>query len=152
MTNYQDMLCLSIRQPWAWLILHVGKDIENRSWHTNVRGRILIHSSGQCTKAEYQDAVTFAMDAIGDEYRGRGLVIPSWKTIERGGIIGSVEIVDCVKHSDSPWYMGGYGWVLRNPKPLPFDPCGGALQFWKRSQGKPPKEPAAPLFEGGVTC
>jgi hypothetical protein len=112
----------------------------------------LIPSTAHCTKAEYQDAVTFAMDAIGDEYRGRGLVIPSWKTIERGGIIGSVEIVDCVKHSDSPWYMGGYGWVLRNPKPLPFDPCGGALQFWKRSQGKPPKEPAAPLFEGGVTC
>lgn len=27
-------VALSIRQPWAWAILHAGKDIENRDWHT----------------------------------------------------------------------------------------------------------------------
>lgn len=25
-------LALSVRQPWAWAIIHAGKDIENRSW------------------------------------------------------------------------------------------------------------------------
>lgn len=29
---------ISIRQPWAWLILNAGKDIENRDWPTNFRG------------------------------------------------------------------------------------------------------------------
>lgn len=36
---------LSVRQPWAWLILHAGKDIENRTWRTRYRGPLLIHAS-----------------------------------------------------------------------------------------------------------
>lgn len=43
------MKALSIRQPWAWLILHGGKDIENRSWNTNFRGRFLIHAAAGMT-------------------------------------------------------------------------------------------------------
>ncbi|HTV55212.1 MAG TPA: ASCH domain-containing protein, partial [Terriglobia bacterium] len=39
------MKALSIRQPWAWLIVNGFKPIENRSWNTNFRGRILIHAS-----------------------------------------------------------------------------------------------------------
>lgn len=39
------MLALSIRQPWASLILKAGKDIENRCWQTKVRGRVLIHAA-----------------------------------------------------------------------------------------------------------
>ena len=51
------MKALSIRQPWAWLILNAGKDIENRSWYTSVRGRVLIHASKGMTLAEYEDAI-----------------------------------------------------------------------------------------------
>jgi len=32
------MKALSIRQPYAWLIIHGYKDIENRTWGTRVRG------------------------------------------------------------------------------------------------------------------
>ncbi|WP_229215634.1 ASCH domain-containing protein [Duganella sp. CY15W] len=39
------MKALSIRQPWAWLIVNGYKDIENRSWSTNVRGKVLVHAS-----------------------------------------------------------------------------------------------------------
>ena len=41
---------LTVKQPWASLIVHGIKDIENRSWRTNFRGRVLIHSSakGDC--------------------------------------------------------------------------------------------------------
>ena len=39
------MKAITIRQPWASLIVHGIKDIENRSWQTNFRGRVLIHSS-----------------------------------------------------------------------------------------------------------
>ena len=33
---------LTVKQPWASLIVHGIKDIENRSWKTNFRGRVLI--------------------------------------------------------------------------------------------------------------
>src|SRR3990167_9411398 len=50
----EPMKALSIRQPWAWLILHAGKDIENRGWPTSFRGRFLIHASKGMTRAEYE--------------------------------------------------------------------------------------------------
>ena len=56
--------------------------------------------------------------------------MPSFETIERGGIIGSVEIVDCVTESESPWFFGRYGYVLRDPRPLPFAPWRGQLGFF----------------------
>jgi hypothetical protein len=49
------MKALSIRQPWAWLILHAGKDIENRDWPTRFRGRFLIHAAKGMTRDEYEN-------------------------------------------------------------------------------------------------
>lgn len=110
------MLALSIRQPWANLILLAGKDIENRAWPTNVRGRILIHASKGCTRQEFADAIEFAQSCI------RRRIVADLATIPRGGIVGSVEIVDCVSSSDSPWFVGPFGFVLRDPQPLPLPP------------------------------
>lgn len=116
---------ISIRQPWAWLILYAGKDIENRDWKTNFRGRVLIHASKSCAKSEYENAIDFMV------YRGIDRRdIPSIDQFERGGIIGSVEIVDCIDNSESPWFVGNFGFVLRNPKPLPFVPWKGQLGFF----------------------
>jgi hypothetical protein len=39
------MKILSIRQPWASLIVAGVKDVENRTWPMRYRGRVLIHSS-----------------------------------------------------------------------------------------------------------
>lgn len=119
------MLALSIRQPWAWLILHSGKDIENRDWPTRVRGRVLVHASKGCTEAEYEYGVDAGV-AAGANLRA----MPGWKSIERGGIVGSVEIVDCVTDSASHWFAGRYGFVLRDPRPLPFTPWRGQLGFF----------------------
>lgn len=126
---------LSIRQPWAWLILNAGKDIENRDWPTNFRGRVLIHASKTCTKREYEDAMDFMTDR--QILQGIGMNIPSIKGMDRGGIVGSVEIVDCVTRSDSPWFIGQYGFVLRNPKPMPFIPWKGRLGFFNVPEIKP---------------
>jgi len=119
-------LALSIRQPWAWLILNAGKDIENRCWRTNFRGHFLVHAAKGCTRAEWEDAVDFAYDA-----RGLMFEVPSVTELNRGGIVGIAEITDCVSRSKSPWFMGDYGFVLKNAKPLPFIPCKGALGFFK---------------------
>lgn len=118
---------LSIRQPWAWLILNAGKDIENRDWRTNFRGRVLIHASKSCAKSEYENAIDFMVDRGIDRLAAN---LPSIDQFERGGIIGSAEIVDCTDHSASPWFVGDFGFVLRNPKPLPFVPWKGQLGFF----------------------
>lgn len=117
------MKALSIRQPWAWLIVHGGKDVENRSWHTKHRGRFLIHAAQGMTSNEFTQALLFCSE--------RGLPMPDRDDMQRGGIIGSVELVDSVDHSDSPWYMGEKGFVLRDPKPLPFAPLKGRLNFFE---------------------
>jgi hypothetical protein len=39
----KKLKAISIRQPWAWLIVNGYKDVENRIWAANVRGRVLIH-------------------------------------------------------------------------------------------------------------
>lgn len=120
------MIALSIRQPWAWLILHAGKDIENRGWNTRVRGRILVHAAKVMTRAEYENAMDFAyMECDIDVER-----LPKFEWLQRGGIVGSVEIADCVNRSASPWFCGEYGFVLRNPEILPFRPYKGQLGFF----------------------
>lgn len=120
------MKALSIRQPWAWLILNAGKDIENRGWPTSVRGRVLVHAAKGMTRGEYEDARDTAM--MNDQPR---IIFPAFEVLERGGIVGSVEIVDCVSESTSPWFFGRYGFVLRGPKILPFTPWRGQLGFFQ---------------------
>jgi len=117
------MKALSIRQPWAWLIIHGGKDIENRSWHTKFRGRFLVHASQGMTSDEFTRALLFCSE--------RGLPMPDRDDMLRGGIIGSVELVDSVDTSGSPWYMGEKAFLLRDPQPLSFIPLKGRLNFFE---------------------
>lgn len=123
------MKAISIRQPWAWMIIHGGKDIENRTWRTNVRGRVLVHAAKGLTLGEWSDAWKFAHGSGASPKAVEAGI--TFETIERGGIIGSVEIVDCVDSSDSRWFMGRYGFVLRDPRPLPFRPIVGKLGFFE---------------------
>ena len=51
------MKALSIKQPWASLIAHGIKDIENRNWKTHFRGRIYIHASAKDSGAYSLDDV-----------------------------------------------------------------------------------------------
>ena len=118
------MKALSIRQPWAHLILHGGKDIENRDWRTSVRGRVLVHASKGMTRDEYEDAYDTAMVC------NPSILFPTFEALQRGGIMGSIEIVDCVNQSESPWFFGDWGFVLREPKILPFTPWRGQLGFF----------------------
>ena len=120
------MKAISIRQPWAWLILHADKGIENRDWPTPVRGRVAIHAAKGMTRDEYDDARRLARAICGDT-----LALPSADQLERGGIVGTVEIVDCVTASQSLWFFGRYGYVLRDPRPCPFVPYRGQLGFFE---------------------
>lgn len=131
------MIALSIRQPWASLILKAGKDVENRCWPTRFRGRILIHAAKGMTRNEHEEAIAFAVYAIGADPRNAGKQTTTLRSLgfafddlPRGGIIGSVEIVDCVKACSSPWFVGEFGFLLRDPQALPFVPWKGQLGFF----------------------
>ncbi|MCT4602469.1 MAG: ASCH domain-containing protein [Marinifilum sp.] len=118
------MKALSIRQPWAWAIVHGYKPVENRSWKTNFRGRIYIHASKTFDKEGYEMIKEHAQElGIKD--------MPKPEEIERGGIVGTATLTNCVSEYPSPWYFGEYGFVLENAKPLNFIPCKGKLNFFK---------------------
>ncbi|MFA4986790.1 MAG: ASCH domain-containing protein [Candidatus Brocadiia bacterium] len=130
------MKALSIRQPWAWLILHGGKRIENREWSTNFRGCFLIHASKGMTPGEYEDAEWSA--------EWNDVKLPPFETLQRGGIVGMAKLVDCVTESDSPWFVGRCGFVLDEVKPLPFRSYRGALGFFDVPNADGSSEPAQP--------
>ena len=44
MESCGGLRALTVRQPWAWALIEGYKDIENRSWRTNMRGWILLHA------------------------------------------------------------------------------------------------------------
>ena len=113
------MKALSVRQPWAWLIVNGKKNIENRDWPTKFRGRIYIHAG----KSMDHDAV----DYIRHEYPD--VILP--ERYDLGGIVGEATVIDCVDHSASRWFYGDYGFIMASPRPLPFRPYRGALGFFE---------------------
>lgn len=122
--------CLSIRQPWVYAIFNLGKDIENRTWKTAVRGPVLIHAGKGLTRTDYDFFVDYVTNDTAKSILGP-VTVPPMKALERGGIVGLVDIVDCVTDTPSPWFMGDVGFVLANPRPLPFTPYAGQLGFFR---------------------
>lgn len=126
---------LSIKQPWASLIAHGVKDIENRTWKTNYRGKILIHASGQYAKGGF--------GLLNPEMRRLANLCAKWNPLyltdlPTSAIIGEVEIIDCVIGADSIWAEKSenekpiYNWVLANAKLYdePILNVKGKLSIW----------------------
>nr|BDD47008.1 hypothetical protein 3 [Balneolaceae bacterium] len=111
---------LSIRQPWAWLIVNGYKDIENRNWKyaPSYRGQILIHASK-----------TFDFDGakwVEDEFPEIPLPITA-EPFQKGGFVGLCRLNDVVEQDDSEWFFGPLGFKLRMQKPIEFIPFKGQL-------------------------
>ncbi|NSZ47951.1 hypothetical protein G6L63_08490 [Agrobacterium vitis] len=132
-------LALSIRQPWAWCIVNLGKDIENRDWPTRFRGPVCIHAAKGMTRAEYEDCVATAHAISRTRPFPQGGTFPQREELQRGGIVATAEIVNCVDRSASPWFFGTFGFVLRNVQPVDFIPVKGALSFfeWRKNLDAP---------------
>lgn len=103
----QTFPALSIRQPWADLIVDGIKDIENRVWPTQFRGRLLIHAARRVD-----------WEGVERVYKMLGLASPADYQPVRGALIGSTEIVDCVTSHRSRFFQGPYGFVLRESRRL----------------------------------
>ena len=125
MLERNTMKALTLRPQWAWFVVNDYKDIENRSWRTPVRGRVWIHaSSSRVTRAEYAEFVAICR-------KRRIKKFPKREGFQIGGIVGSVEIVDCVDRSRSFWFGGEYGFVLKNARKTRFKPMKGKLGFFE---------------------
>jgi len=117
--------CLSVRQPWASAVVLGFKNIENRSWTTTHRGLLLIHASVR-TDPGWRDTPQAPLI--------RQIHPPSlWRHVH-GLIIGTVQLVDIVTSSDSPWAAPAakYHWLLGDAAVLD-DPVAarGHLGLWR---------------------
>jgi hypothetical protein len=121
------MKAITVKQPWAQLICEGIKDIENRTWKTNFRGRVLIHAAA--TDFDFRNHMT-------SEYQ-RHYIRNVKKPYVHGAIIGSVEIIDCVKSKDDSFSSWGdfycWHWKLKNPILFkkPIENVKGKLSFWE---------------------
>ena len=107
------MKALTIKEPWATLIINEYKTYEFRSWKTNYRGKILIHAG---KSLESNQAKKFKVYNL--EY-------------SKGEIIGEAELVDCIKVTEefdeylkginpivygNSGHVENYAWKLENIK------------------------------------
>jgi hypothetical protein len=149
------MKTITIKQPWASLIVKQDtknpgfgiKPIENRTWPTKFRGRVLIHASANT--AEFTDLLAVSSElyiyscSLRDNHE-------EFKKYPHSAIVGSVEIIDCVLNHESVWAehkaivqrkikgqkifveVPVYNWVLANPILFenPIENIKGRLSFW----------------------
>jgi hypothetical protein len=122
---------LSLKQPWAALLVHGLKTIEVRRWPTARRGRILIHAA-----------------RVPDERPEAWAHVPRelFETAQlRGGLIGAGDIMDCrtyrtldgfqadqSRHLNDPsWFQSPlYGFTFANLTVLPFRRYSGWMRFF----------------------
>jgi len=117
---------LSVRQPWAWLILHGGKDVENRTWRASYRGPVLIHASGNMGPRDYAAGRDFA--------EGLGVDVPAPTVLKRGGIVGAAVLTGVTEPGGraGPWHFEDqFGILLGRRVALPFRPVLGRLFFFE---------------------
>ena len=116
------MKALSIKQPFAELILQGKKKIELRKWNTNFRGKFLIHAS-----------------KIPDD---KAMIKFEFKDLHLGYIIGKATLVDVKKYNNevehqkdkdlhlASGFWGNYGFILSNVQRIKEIECKGKLGFW----------------------
>jgi hypothetical protein len=120
---------LSVSQPWAWLLASGLKTIENRSWITRYRGPLLLHTGKSVDRAAFdgENLFTPTFYKMTDRLETVYAMPKRRDDYPTGGIVGIATLVDVVKQSENPWFVGPYGLVLKDARPLPFVPYRGQL-------------------------
>lgn len=136
------MRALSLTQPWATLVAIGAKQIETRSWKTDVRGRIAIHAARNLPPAAVEAACG---DRFINVLKPAGYL--SLDQLPTGKILATADLYDCISterlgRGEGPEISANevafgdfrphrFGWLLRDVRPLvePI-PCRGALGLW----------------------
>lgn len=129
------MKALSIKQPWASLIAHGIKDIENRTWKVNFRGKIFIHASAK-EAGSVLDLLNVDQSKKWNDYLNTLNTIPD-KPVS--AIIGEVEIIDCVIGHESIWAehqikKPNINDYISSGLPHQWDKYNGAMDLWYDSK------------------
>lgn len=141
-------LAISVHAPWAWALMHGGKDVENRATTFPRRvGRVWVHASAWpgTTKVGLWNDMTCSMvsrwlEECGQVGRRRALHLRDKDAMFalRGHIVGSVEVYGYRMPDDppdSPWYVpGSLAILVRNPRPLAQPVAEKGLLGWWRPQ------------------
>ena len=119
---------LSIKQPWAWLIVNGFKDIENRTWATNYRGPMLIHAGKSfdysALYALTENDTTLAAGRLVIDFFGIGGKNEPRITKGReqlGALVGYAFLtgIDYTNWNRSPWAEKNlYHWHMEHGQPL----------------------------------
>ena len=133
MADKDLMYALSIKQPWAALVVAGIKTIEVRRWATARRGRILVHAAR--VPDDRPDAWRHVPEDLNDIAQ------------LQGGIIGSVELTECRRYDDLPKFVADqachfnepswfeppvlYGFRLERPEVVTFRAFPGWFRFFK---------------------
>lgn len=119
---------LSIRQPWAELILQGNKTIETRRWDTEFRGEFYIHAG----------------KTIDEEACKKYDIDPA--TLKTGAILGKAEIVDVKEYSTEEEFLNDdnkhkagfygfakpmFGFILHSVQRITPIPARGNLKFFE---------------------
>ena len=88
-----------------------------------VLGRIAIHAASGLKEDEFRWGIHKLQQA--------GVACPRPDALPRRAIIGTVQVVDIVSHSDSPWFGGPMGLRLADPRPCAPIPAAGALGYFR---------------------
>jgi hypothetical protein len=116
---------LNIAQPNAHNVVFNGKNVENRSSSTKIRGTIAIYGSKTLNRDRF------------DGQSGKNRV--EEEDCAFGCIIGFADVVECITEDEvtsktSKWFSGPYGYVLENmvplKNPIPVSPPRGAIIWW----------------------
>ena len=123
---------LSLKQPWAALVVAGRKTVEVRKWATAIRGRVYIHA------ARVPDNRAEAWAQVPDDLKPLSQL--------RGGLIGAADLTACLssrsaavfaadvpRHLNAPdWFEAPrmYGFVFRGAEPVPFACCKGNVRFF----------------------
>jgi hypothetical protein len=120
---------ITIKQPWASLIIEGGKDIENRTRRTHVRGWVLVHAGQKQDDPAMVREWGIEVDCFTLDNAHALNAVLDRENPYLGGIIGAMHLADCVEHHSSPWFGGPFGYVIDRVVKLPFLPCRG-MQGW----------------------
>ncbi len=117
------MKALSLKQPWAELVLQGKKNIELRKWNTNFRGEFLIHASKIPDKK--------AMNEFGFTNLPLGMVTGQANLIGVKRYLDEAEFNQDKRLHLATKKFGQYGFILKDVKRIEPFPAKGNLNFWE---------------------
>jgi len=132
---------LTLKHPWPWAILVMGKRIENRCWSPSMRPgeRFAVHGGKVPTGDDLMYTAAVATDILARFGLPGGILDVTLADVIRPGIVAVVTFRGVVYRSDDPWFEGPRGWLFDDVTPVePAFQCRGSQGLWDAPEGFAP--------------